>query len=89
MNYQYRKPLPGYKNKGATIDFYDTRAAIEAIKPGSYVKLPYTSRILAEQLVRKCDPAILTDSLKQIIDVKQDLDFPWYPARVVCHDILG
>ncbi|ALO34699.1 Fe/S-dependent 2-methylisocitrate dehydratase AcnD [Colwellia sp. MT41] len=89
MNYQYRKPLPGYKNKGATIDFYDTRAAIEAIKPGSYVKLPYTSRILAEQLVRKCDPAILTDSLKQIIEVKQDLDFPWYPARVVCHDILG
>ncbi|MEY8250898.1 MAG: Fe/S-dependent 2-methylisocitrate dehydratase AcnD, partial [Colwellia sp.] len=46
-------------------------------------------RVLAEQLVRKCDPAALTDSLKQLIDVKQDLDFPWYPARVVCHDILG
>ncbi|WP_019029076.1 Fe/S-dependent 2-methylisocitrate dehydratase AcnD [Colwellia piezophila] len=89
MNYQYRKPLPGYKNNGVTIDFYDTREAIEAIKPGSYAKLPYTSRVLAEQLVRKCDPATLTDSLKQIIEVKQDLDFPWYPARVVCHDILG
>jgi len=89
MNYQYRKPLPGYKEKGATIDFFDTREAIEAIKPGAYAKLPYTSRVLAEQLVRKCDPSALTDSLKQIIEVKQELDFPWYPARVVCHDILG
>lgn len=89
MNYDYRKPLPGYKVNGATIDFFDTRAAIETIKPGAYKKLPYTSRVLAEQLVRKCEPASLTDSLKQIIESKQDLDFPWYPARVVCHDILG
>jgi len=84
MNYDYRKPLPG-----ANIDFFDTREAVEAITPGSYTKLPYTSRVLAEQLVRRCNPATLTDSLKQLIDVKQDLDFPWYPARVVCHDILG
>ena len=84
MNYDYRKPLPG-----ANIDFFDTRAAIEDISPGAYAKLPYTSRVLAEQLVRKCAPDVLTDSLKQIIENKQDLDFPWYPARVVCHDILG
>ena len=84
MNYDYRKPLPG-----ANIDFFDTRQAVEEITPGSYAKLPYTSRVLAEQLVRRCNPATLTDSLKQLIDVKQDLDFPWYPARVVCHDILG
>ena len=84
MNYDYRKPLPG-----ANIDFFDTRAAIEDISTGAYAKLPYTSRVLAEQLVRKCDPADLTDSLKQLIEVKQELDFPWYPARVVCHDILG
>ena len=89
MNYDYRKPLPGYKINGVNLDFFDTREAVENIKPGAYEKLPYTSRVLAEQLVRKCDPAKLTDSLKQIIDVKQDLDFPWYPARVVCHDILG
>lgn len=31
----------------------------------------------------------MTDSLKQIIESKQELDFPWFPARVVCHDILG
>lgn len=84
MNYDYRKPLPN-----ANIDFFDTREAIENISLGAYAKLPYTSRVLAEQLVRKCDPKTLTDSLKQIIENKQDLDFPWYPARVVCHDILG
>lgn len=84
MNYDYRKPLPG-----ANIDYFDTRSAIEDISTGAYAKLPYTSRVLAEQLVRRCDPAALTDSLKQLIEVKQELDFPWYPARVVCHDILG
>ncbi|GLX76778.1 aconitate hydratase [Thalassotalea insulae] len=89
MNYQYRKPLPGYSLNGIAVDFFDTREAIESIEPGSYAKLPYTSRVLAEQLVRKCQPENLTDSLKQIIGNKRDLDFPWYPARVVCHDILG
>jgi aconitate hydratase len=32
---------------------------------------------------------LLPDALKQIVERKRDLDFPWYPARVVCHDILG
>ncbi len=31
----------------------------------------------------------MVDSLKQLIERKCELDFPWYPARVVCHDILG
>jgi iron-sulfur-dependent 2-methylisocitrate dehydratase len=84
MNTEYRKSLPGTQ-----LDYFDTRAAVEAIQPGAYEKLPYTSRVLAEQLVRRCDPAMLTDSLTQLIERKQDLDFPWYPARVVCHDILG
>jgi 2-methylcitrate dehydratase (2-methyl-trans-aconitate forming) len=84
MNTANRKPLPGTK-----LDFFDTRAAVDAIQPGAYDKLPYTSRVLAENLVRRCDPATLTASLKQFIERKRDLDFPWFPARVVCHDILG
>ena len=83
-NTQYRKPLPG-----SGLDFFDTREAVNEISPGAYETLPYTSRVLAEQLVRCCDPDSLTDCLKQIIERKRDLDFPWYPARVVCHDILG
>lgn len=84
MNQNYRKPLPGTR-----LDYFDTRAAVEAISPGAYDRLPYTSRVLAENLVRRCYPATLTDSLKQLIERRRDLDFPWYPARVVCHDILG
>ncbi|MCA3985949.1 Fe/S-dependent 2-methylisocitrate dehydratase AcnD [Vibrio vulnificus] len=83
-NTLYRKPLPG-----SSLDYFDAREAVEAISPGAYARLPYTSRVLAEQLVRRCEPSTLTDSLKQLIERRRDLDFPWYPARVVCHDILG
>ncbi|SET66842.1 aconitase /2-methylcitrate dehydratase (trans-methylaconitate-forming) [Burkholderia cepacia] len=84
MNTANRKPLPG-----TSLDYFDARAAVDAIAPGAYDTLPYTSRVLAENLVRRCDPAILADSLKQIIERKRERDFPWFPARVVCHDILG
>ena len=82
---QYRKPLPN-----SDLEYYDTRQAVNDITPNAYDKLPYTSRILAEQLVRKVsDPTELTAALKQLINRERTLDFPWYPARVVCHDILG
>ncbi|HJW54756.1 MAG TPA: Fe/S-dependent 2-methylisocitrate dehydratase AcnD [Burkholderiaceae bacterium] len=84
MNTANRKPLPGTQ-----LDYFDARAAVEAIQPGAWEKLPYTSRVHAENLVRRCDAEILTDCLKQIIEVKRERDFPWFPARVVCHDILG
>ena len=84
MNTEFRKTLPGTR-----LDYFDTRAAVDAIKPGAYDTLPYTSRVLAENLVRRCDPATLNASLSQLIERKRDLDFPWFPARVVCHDILG
>ena len=84
MNDKYRTALAG-----SGLDYFDARAAIEAIRPGAYDRLPYVSRVLAEQLVRRCDPALLDAALEQIADGRKDLDFPWYPARVVCHDILG
>ncbi len=84
MNNNHRKPL-----QGTQLEYFDVREAVEQIQPGAYAKLPYTSKVLAEQLVRRCDPAILEQSLKELIFSKQDHDFPWYPARVVCHDILG
>ena len=84
MNIQYRKSLPGTQ-----LDYFDAREAVDAIQPGAYAGLPYTSRVHAENLVRRCDPALLAESLTQLIERKRDRDFPWYPARVVCHDILG
>ena len=84
MNTKYRKVLAGTQ-----LDYFDTISAVEAIEAGAYQKLPYTSRVLAENLVRRCPSEQLTEALKQIIGRKRDLDFPWFPARVVCHDILG
>ncbi|BBF79225.1 Fe/S-dependent 2-methylisocitrate dehydratase AcnD [Acinetobacter ursingii] len=89
MNTKYRKPLLIQKNGDTQLEYYDVRQAVEDIQPGAYETLPYTSKVLAEQLVRKADTENLTDYLKQLIERRQDLDFPWYPARVVCHDILG
>jgi aconitate hydratase len=87
--HQFRKNLAN-----SDIAYYDARAAVEAIKPGAYDGLPYTSRVLAEQLVRKADDngtdaATLNEWLNQLIERKREVDFPWFPARVVCHDILG
>ncbi|MDP3294067.1 MAG: aconitate hydratase AcnA, partial [Nevskia sp.] len=84
MNTAYRKNLPG-----TSLDYFDARAAVDAIKPGAYATLPYTARVHAENLVRKGEPEKLTAYLGQLIERKRDLDFPWFPVRVVCHDILG
>jgi len=84
MNTAHRKPLPG-----TTLDYFDARAAVDAIRSGAYARLPYTARVHAENLVRRCDPAILEECLRQIVERRRERDFPWFPARVVCHDILG
>lgn len=84
MNSTHRKPLPG-----TALDYFDARAAVEALQPGAWSGLPYTSRVLAENLVRRADPARIDAFLSQLIERRRDLDFPWFPARVVCHDILG
>ncbi|MFL6695782.1 MAG: aconitate hydratase AcnA, partial [Vitreoscilla sp.] len=84
MNTDYRKNLPG-----TALDYFDARAAVDALQPGAWDKLPYTSRVHAENLVRRCAPDMLGVSLMQLIERRRDLDFPWFPARVVCHDILG
>ena len=75
MNTAYRKTLPGTQ-----LDYYDVRQAVEDIKAGAYNSLPYTSKVLAEQLVRRAEPEQLTAFLTQLIEARQDLDFPWYPA---------
>ena len=49
MNSQYRKPL-----HGTNLHYFDARAAVEEIQPGAWDGLPYTSRVLAENLVRRC-----------------------------------
>ena len=77
--------LPGHD-----ISYYDVRTAVETIRPGSFHRMPYSVRILAENLLRKSQaiPA-LSELLLSLIDRKHDIDFPFYPARVVLQDLLG
>ncbi|CAN7550664.1 Fe/S-dependent 2-methylisocitrate dehydratase AcnD [Pseudoxanthomonas sp. LjRoot143] len=84
MNTDYRTSLPGTK-----LDYYDARAAVDALQAGAWATLPYTARVHAENIVRRADPARRDDFLRQLIERRRDLDFPWFPVRVVCHDILG
>ncbi|MFN7213366.1 MAG: aconitase family protein, partial [Lysobacteraceae bacterium] len=84
MNTAHRKPLPGTR-----LDYFDAREAVDAIRPGAWATLSYTARVHAENIVRRAEPARVPDYLRQFIERKRDLDFPWFPARVVCHDILG
>ena len=65
MNTQYRKTLPN-TGPGNNLDYFDTRAAIDSISAGAYQRLPYTARVLAENLVRRCDPADLKAALEQM-----------------------
>ena len=83
-NDKYLKKLEGFDTS-----YYDVKAAVEDITPGSFEKLNYTSRVLAENLLRKCPSEELEDSLIQLIEKRTDKDFPWFPSRVVTHDILG
>ncbi|SFF42806.1 aconitate hydratase [Fontimonas thermophila] len=84
MNTAYRKRLPG-----TALDYFDAREAVDRIQPGAYDRLPYTARVHAENIVRRAEPEKIRDYLTQLIERRRDLDFPWYPVRVVCHDILG
>ncbi len=84
MNRRHRKTLPGTE-----LHYFDAREAVDALRPGAWDGLPYTARVHAENLVRRADPAQLDGYLRQLVERRQDMDFPWFPARVVCHDILG
>jgi 2-methylcitrate dehydratase (2-methyl-trans-aconitate forming) len=84
MNTAHRKPLPG-----TDCDFFDAREAVNALRPGAWDELPYTARVHAENIVRKAEAPKIRAYLGQLVERRRDLDFPWFPARVVCHDILG
>jgi len=84
MNTDFRTSLPG-----TALDYFDARAAVDALRPDAWATLSYTARVHAENIVRRADPARRDDYLRQLIERRRDLDFPWFPVRVVCHDILG
>ena len=83
-----RKPFQKELGLGG-LSYFDIEAASESLEIGSYKRLPYSARVFAENVVRNCGESDFSRYLDQIIGRKKEIDFPWFPARVVCHDILG
>ena len=75
MNTDFRISLPG-----TTLDYFDARAAVDALQPGAWATLPYTARVHAENIVRRAEPARRDDYLRQLTERRRDLDFPWFPG---------
>jgi aconitase A len=70
--------------------YFDVKAAIDTLVPGAFQKMPYISRVFAESVLRRNgDDPEARQYLKAIATRSHELDFPFYPARVVLQDLLG
>ena len=86
MNTAYRKPLPGTDARllrRARRRRRDPRPAPTTRCPTPRACWPRTW--CAAAIRRPLDRLADASSIER----RRDLDFPWFPARVVCHDILG
>jgi len=52
MNTEFRTSLPG-----TALDYFDARAAVDALQPGAWATLPYTARVHAQNILRRAGPA--------------------------------
>jgi len=78
---------------GSELKYFDVRSAVEAAHPGGFARMPYVSRVFAENLLRKNgapeQAAQLASGLETLASRSHDQDYPFYPARVVLQDLLG
>lgn len=83
-------PISPVPLAGTALHYFDVRSVIEAIEPGAFARMPYTVRVFAENLLRKSQETKGVDlMLRSLITRSHDVDFPFYPARVVLQDLLG
>ncbi|MFM0234081.1 aconitate hydratase AcnA [Paraburkholderia sediminicola] len=72
-----------------TVDFVSVRDARGAIDVAQFAKMPYSVRVFAENIVRKQPASEAVAYLRALVERRHDVDFPYYPARVVLQDLLG
>jgi aconitate hydratase len=78
------------KLPGLDLSYIDVRAAVESLHPGSFARMPYCARVFAENLLRKSQGVPgFAEMLESVVQRRHDIDFPFYPARVVLQDLLG
>ncbi len=62
---------------------------VETRFPGAFRTMPFTARVFAENIARRCEGQTLSAALEQVVNGRSDADFPFHPARVVLQDLLG
>ncbi|WP_081056251.1 aconitate hydratase AcnA [Burkholderia territorii] len=62
---------------------------MQSIDPTSFARMPYCVRVFAENIVRRQPSPEARRYLQALSDRRHDVDFPYYPARVVLQDLLG
>jgi iron-sulfur-dependent 2-methylisocitrate dehydratase len=72
-----------------TVDFISVRDFKDAIDLARFTKMPYSVRVFAENILRKQPAAEAVAYLQALAERRHDVDFPYYPARVVLQDLLG
>ncbi|AMM18552.1 Fe/S-dependent 2-methylisocitrate dehydratase AcnD (plasmid) [Burkholderia sp. PAMC 28687] len=72
-----------------TVDFVRVVDATQLLDAAQFARLPYCVRVFAENIVRR-QPAFEVETyLSALTARRHDVDFPYYPARVVLQDLLG
>jgi aconitate hydratase 1 len=68
----------------------DTGRAFDAYSSGAYSRLPYSLRILTENVVRnQVNERVCISAVSAIARRAREVDVPFVPSRVVLQDLLG
>jgi len=88
-----REYIRNFSAGDSSIGYYDIQAAAKAYG-GSIERLPYSIRILVENILRKQDDRTVTEeNLANILGWKktyeEPVEIPYHPARVLMQDFTG
>jgi 2-methylcitrate dehydratase (2-methyl-trans-aconitate forming) len=72
-----------------SVDFVSVVDESESVDASQFARMPYCVRVFAENIVRTQPAAAAKAYLQALAERRHDVDFPYYPARVVLQDLLG
>jgi aconitate hydratase len=72
-----------------SVEFVSIADAMESIGAASFARMPYSVRVFAENIARRQPAAHAARYLQALAGRRHDVEFPYYPARVVLQDLLG
>lgn len=72
-----------------SVDFVSVIDALPLADAAQFLRMPYCVRVFAENIIRKQPADVAAPYLQALAARRHDIDFPYYPARVVLQDLLG